>query len=429
MAGGSGRRPEGECAWLRAAQQPDLVNEFDGALNERLAALRAQGLLRELRRVDSPQAARIQIGGRTLLNFASNDYLGLANHPRLKAAAVQALERYGAGSGASRLLCGSLAPHHELEDALAAWKGTEAALTFSSGYATAVGTLCALLGKDDVIFVDRLVHACIIDAARLCGARLRVFRHHDLGALERALRRMDDRNTGVAPSGRRLIVTESVFSMDGDLAPLRELVELKDRFGAWLMLDEAHASGLFGERRRGLAEAYGVAERVEVQMGTLGKAVGAAGGYICGSRVLVDYLVNRARSFIFSTAPTPAAVAAARAGVELIQSAEGADRCQRVWARVEQLKAALTSLGLPLETAQSAILPLIVGAETRAVALADALGHAGVFAPAIRYPTVGRGAARLRLTLTAEHTAGDVAVLIRVLRNALPQITGAGQDH
>jgi 8-amino-7-oxononanoate synthase len=399
------------------------VTEFDIELSQRLALLRQQGLLRELRRVDSAQGPRIEIGGRTLLNFSSNDYLGLANHPALKEAAIKAVERFGSGSGASRLICGSLAPHHELEATLAAWKGTEAALTFASGYATAVGTICALVGKGDTIFVDRLVHACVIDAARLSGAKLRVFPHNDLNSLARALRRTDERDASAAAGpGKRLIVTESVFSMDGDSAPLVELVELKERFGAWLMLDEAHATGLLGQRRSGLAEECGVVDRVEVQMGTLGKAVGAAGGYVCGSRALVDYLVNRARSFIFSTAPAPATAAAARCGVELIQGAEGEERCRRVWARVEQLKNALAALGFPPMNATSAILPLLLGCEARAVALADALRDEGLFAPAIRFPTVARGAARVRITVTADHTEGDVAVLARALRNALPKL-------
>ncbi|HEY4984471.1 MAG TPA: 8-amino-7-oxononanoate synthase, partial [Verrucomicrobiae bacterium] len=295
------------------------MNDFDRELNQRLAALREQGLHRELRRVDSPQGPRIEIGGRMLLNFSSNDYLGLANHPALKAAAIKAVEKFGAGAGASRLICGSLAPFHELEETLAAFKGTEAALSFSTGYAAAIGTITALLGKDDIIIVDKLVHACIVDAARLCGAKLRVFAHNDLNDLEEILKWADSRRQSWSSipraaglSGntlkrelqqpRTLIVTESVFSMDGDHAPLREIVELKNKHGAWLMVDEAHATGLYGKNRRGLAEELGMSDRIEIQMGTLGKALGASGGYICGSRVLIDYLVNRARSFIFSTA-------------------------------------------------------------------------------------------------------------------------------
>ena len=308
------------------------MNKFDEEIDRRLTALREQGLLRELRRVDSPAGTRIRMGGRTLLNFSSNDYLGLANDPQLKAAAIDAVEKFGAGSGAARLICGSLAPHHELDETLAGFKGTEAALSFSTGYATAIGTICALLGKDDVIILDKLVHACIVDAARLSGAKIRVFAHNDLEDLEKILKwagRKIQHPTSDAPPRRRvLIVTESVFSMDGDTAPLREIVALKEKHGAWLMVDEAHATGLYGMNRRGLAEETGVSERIEIQMGTLGKAVGAAGGYICGSRVLIDFLVNRARSFIFSTAPVPAAAAAAAAGIRLIQSSRRAGRAK-----------------------------------------------------------------------------------------------------
>jgi 7-keto-8-aminopelargonate synthetase-like enzyme len=241
----------------------NIVNPFDGDLNKRLDALRAQGLRRELRRVDSPQGTRIRIGGQTLLNFSSNDYLGLANDPLLKDAAIKAVEQFGAGAGASRLICGSLAPHHELEEALAHFKGAEAALGFSSGYATAVGTICALLARDDVIVIDKLVHACIVDAARLSGAQLRVFAHNDLDDLETKLN-WARKHLKSAIGNRQsaiLIVTESIFSMDGDAAPLREIVALKEKYGAWLMVDEAHATGLYGKNRRGLAEELGVGRR------------------------------------------------------------------------------------------------------------------------------------------------------------------------
>src|SRR5258708_7536669 len=219
-------------------------------LSLRLDEIRRQGLYRELRRVDSPQSPRIVVCGKTLLNFSSNDYLGLADHPVLKEAAIKAVERFGSGSGASRLICGSLAPHHELETALAAFKGTESALTFSSGYATAVGTICALAGKDDVLVLDKLVHASIVDAARLSGAKLRVFAHNDLNELEDILRWAGQR-AAPARNPRAIIFTESVFSMDGDLAPLKEIVALKEKYGAWLMVDEAHATGIFGPNRCG----------------------------------------------------------------------------------------------------------------------------------------------------------------------------------
>jgi 8-amino-7-oxononanoate synthase len=390
------------------------MNRFDQQLEEQLEQLRADGLYRELRRVDSPQGTRISVNGQSLLNFSSNDYLGLANHPALREAAARASAEWGAGCGASRLVCGSLGVHHELEEALAVFKGTAAALTFSTGYATALGTIGALLGKDDVIIIDKLVHACVVDAARLCGAKLRVFAHNNPNDLEKKLKwatahtrnsKLETRNT------RTLVVTESVFSMDGDLAPLREIIELKDKYGAWLMLDEAHATGLFGEHRRGLAEACELADRVEIQMGTLGKALGAAGGYICSSRPLIDLLVNRARSFIFSTAPVPAAAAAATAAIRLVQSDEGEVHRARLWQNVDQTKNALINAGWPLPPVQSAIIPLMVGDELKAVELATALRGQHMLIPAIRYPTVARGAARLRLTVTAAHTPEDIAAL------------------
>ena len=392
------------------------MNEFETELARRLAVLHEQGLHRELRRVDSPQAPRLAIDEKSFLNFSSNDYLGLAHHPTLQEAAIRAVEQFGAGSGASRLICGSLAPHHELEEALAAFKGTAAALSFSTGYAAAVGTITALLGKNDIIVIDKLVHACVVDAARLSGAKLRVFAHNDLDDLAKILNWAGQKSRPQAPAARILIVTESVFSMDGDLAPLSEIVALKEKYGAWLMVDEAHATGLFGEKRRGLAEEFGVADRIEIQMGTLGKAAGAAGGYICGSRALIDFLVNRARSFIFSTAPVPASAAAACAGIKLIQSAEGETRRQAVWQRVDQLKNGLIEGAWKLPVVRSAIVPLIIGEETKAVKTAAALRAAGVFIPAIRYPTVARGEARLRLSVTAAHTAEDVRQLLDVLK-------------
>ena len=394
-----------------------MTSDLNNDLCDRLNSLREQGLYRELRRINSPQLPHTQVDGRTLLNFSSNDYLGLANDPVLKEAAIKGIERYGAGSGASRLVCGSLAPHHELEQAIAAFKGAEAALAFSSGYASAVGTICALLDAHDVIVIDKRVHACIVDGARLCGAELRVFAHNDLDHLAKVLRWADRRNSGL--SGKRrprtLIVTESVFSMDGDFALLRDLVELKEKHGAWLMVDEAHATGLYGEKRRGLAEEFGVAGQIEVQMGTLGKALGSAGGYICGSRTLIDYLVNRARSFIFSTAPVPAAVAAATAAVQLIQSYEGELRRNQLWARVDQVKNGLIAAGFVLPPVRSAIIPLVIGDEAKAVEAAAVLREQGVLIPAVRYPTVARGQARLRLTVSAAHAAADAAQLVAVL--------------
>jgi 8-amino-7-oxononanoate synthase len=389
------------------------MNDFDHELGRELASIDEQGLRRQLRCVQSAQGPRVRIDGREYLNFSSNDYLGLANHPLLKQAASRAIEQYGSGAGASRLICGSLHPHYALEEALAAFKGTQAALAFSSGYAAAQGTICALVSRNDVVVLDRLVHASIVDAARLAGAKLRVFAHNDLNDLERILTWASSQQNpapGILSRKRRvLVVTESVFSMDGDLAPLRDIVALKEQHGAWLMVDEAHATGLYGTGGRGLAAAEGVAERVEIQMGTLGKALGSAGGYICGSRNLVDLLINRARSFIFSTAPVPAAAAAATAGVELVQSGEGQQRTRALWHRVSHFLS-LAGPALPIREDRicSAIVPILLGREADAVNAAGKLRERGIFIPAVRYPTVARGKARLRLTLTAAHTDDDI---------------------
>ncbi|HLH56517.1 MAG TPA: 8-amino-7-oxononanoate synthase [Verrucomicrobiae bacterium] len=385
------------------------MNSLEHELSNRLAAVKSQGLLRRLATVDSAQAPRILLDGRELINFSSNDYLGLAAHPRLKEAAVAAVERYGAGAGASRLICGNLKVYQDLEEQLACFKQTAAALSFSTGYAAALGTICALAGPADVLILDKLVHASIVDAARLSKAVLRVFRHNDLAHLEHHLKwargYVESKGSADSHKPQLIVITESVFSMEGDQAQLRPIVELKERYGAWLMVDEAHATGLYGPNRRGLAEQQGVAGQVEIQMGTLGKAAGASGGYICGSRALVDYLVNKARSFIFSTAPVPAAAAAAQAGIALIASDEGEKRRKSLWRLAS--KAAVKTAAPPA----SAIIPIHLGPEEKAVQCAEAMLRKGIFIPAIRYPTVPKGKARLRMTLTAAHTEQDVEFL------------------
>jgi 8-amino-7-oxononanoate synthase len=386
-----------------------MTDSFQEKLADELAEIDSADLRRTVREVASAQGARVELEGREVLNFSSNDYLGLANHPALKEVAVEVIKKFGAGAGAARLISGSQSPHHELERALAAFKGTEAALAFSSGYAAALGTIPALVGQGDVVVLDKLVHASLVDAAKLSGAKLRVCKHNDLADLARIL------EWATGHGGRTLVVAESVYSMDGDLAPLLNLVELKEQHGAWLMLDEAHATGLYGEGRRGVAEEFGVGDRVEVQMGTLGKALGAAGGYICGSIELIDLLRHRARSFVFSTAPMPAQAAAARAGIEVVQSPEGEQRRTRLWSLVDELKNGLIARGWKLPAVQSAILPLTVGAEAEAVALSERLLEAGVFVPAIRYPTVARGEARLRITVSAAHSSEDIEQLLKAL--------------
>ena len=401
-----------------AGRQSSPVHSFEQALGTELAEIDQAGLRRQLRRIDAVEGSCLQHHGQWLVQFASNDYLGLASHPALIEAAQEAAARYGAGSTASRLVCGSLAPHHDLEEAIAAWKGTEAALTFSSGFATALGVIPALLGKDDIVIIDKLVHACCVDAARLSGATLRVFRHNDLDHLAEILA-WSGKQSGPAGRPRRvLIVTESVFSMDGDLAPLREIVELKDRYGAWLMLDEAHATGVLGAKHCGLAEALGVANRVEIQMGTLSKGMGASGGFVAGRRILADFLINSARSFIFSTAPVPAAAAAAMTAIQLLQSAEGGQIVRRLWDNITGFGAVLSRVaGAPAAPA-SPIVPLILGAEAAAMEAAAKLRGRGIFAPAIRYPTVPRGKARLRFSISARHQPADFQALEKALGEA-----------
>ncbi|HEU6448692.1 MAG TPA: 8-amino-7-oxononanoate synthase, partial [Verrucomicrobiae bacterium] len=358
------------------------------------------------------QSPHIDMAGKTFLNFSSNDYLGLANDPALKEAAVRAIEKFGVGSGSSRLICGSIAPFHELEESLAVFKKTQAALTFSSGYATAVGTICALLGKNDIIVLDKLVHACIVDAAKLSGAKIRVFAHNDLNDLEKKLKWAKEGQSRL--QSQILVVTESIFSMDGDAALLREIVELKNRFGAWLMVDEAHATGIFGKNGRGLADEFGVSNQIEIQMGTLGKSLGSSGGYICGSRHLIDFLVNRARSLIFSTAPMPASAAAAAAAIQLLQSDDGNNRRQILQERISQFQSAI---GCRPSAIQSAIVPIILGDEAKTISAAAKLREQNIYVPGIRFPSVARGAARLRVTLSAAHSADDISQLISALNS------------
>lgn len=381
--------------------------------HEQLQALRAQALHRKLREIGSAQGPEVRIVGQQLVNFSSNDYLGLANDPRLREAAKAAIDEFGVGAGASRLISGTQSPHVRLEAALAAWKGTQAALSFSSGYAAAIGTIPALVGKQDVVLLDKLSHASLIDGARLSGAILRVFPHNHLGKLESHLNWAQREH----PGKRILIVTESVFSMDGDRAPLAQLIDLKKRFGALLFLDEAHAIGVIGSNGRGLAAELGIESDVDVQMGTLSKALGVSGGYICGSRSLIEWLVNRARSFIFSTAPPPAVAAAALAAVDFLGSSEGEERRKILWKRIGALRASLPrrpwdgpASAIP-SSAGSAIHPWMVGDEQGAIDLARSLQTEGFLVPAIRYPTVAKGAARLRITVTAAHTEAQISAL------------------
>jgi 8-amino-7-oxononanoate synthase len=382
------------------------MQPFDSQWSAELSSLEEQGLRRSLRIIENTVGTGIIVDGRELRNFSSNDYLGLASHPRVAEAMSEAARTWGTGSTASRLICGTTREHAALEEELAAAKGTEAALVFSTGVAAASGTIPSLVGRGDVVIVDKLAHACLIDAIHASGAKLRVFPHNDLGKLEAHLQWA--RRTH--PRGRALIVTESVFSMDGDLAPLRDIVALKEQHGALLLLDEAHAVGIRGMGAQGLAGELGLGDRIEIQMGTLGKALGVSGGYIAGSRVLIDLLVNRARSFIFSTAPSPAIAAACRAALRIVKSREG----DGLRAKLQE-NLCLLAEGLKIPVPPSAIVPLVLGSEERALAASSRVLEAGFFVPAIRYPTVPRNTARLRITMSAAHRPEQVQDLAATL--------------
>jgi len=380
-------------------------------IESQLADIRSRALLRQLRHIDTPQQPRTTSDARPLINFSSNDYLGLASDPILREAAKSSIDQWGVGAGASRLVCGGLPPHAQLERDLAAFKRTDAALAFSSGYAAALGTLGALAGPEDVIILDKLSHASLIDGARLSRANIRVFPHNHLGKLESHLRWARE----TVPDGRIVVVTESVFSMDGDRAPVEEIVAIKNRYGALLLLDEAHATGVIGEHGRGLADKSGVASMVDLQMGTLGKALGSAGGYLCARRPIIDLLINRARSFIYSTAPLPAAASAASAALAFLQTPAGRERQETLWQRIGDFIREAPDRLLPEGSVRSAIIPIIIGDEDKATAAAQWLREKGFLVPAIRYPTVGRGSARLRITLSAAHTQDQVASLCAAL--------------
>lgn len=384
------------------------AQSWTAMLEEELKLQRERHLWRELRPLDGTQGPEIEWAGRRVVNFSSNDYLGLAAEPVLIEVMQEAVGRYGVGAGASRLISGNQSPHRQLDEALADFKKTEAALSYSCGFSTAVGTIPALVGTGDVILMDKLCHACLVDGARLSGATLRIFPHNEVGRLEEQLRWARAK----FPHGRLLILTESVFSMDGDWAPLRELVAVKEKFGAWLLVDEAHGVGVLGPGGRGLVEELGLSDAVEIQMGTLGKALGVAGGYIAGSRALVDLLINRSRSFIFSTAPPPAQAAAAAAAVRWVQTPDGITRLEALTSNRRQW----SDLNDAETMAPSAIIPIAVGGEGRAVEMASAFLQEGLFVPAVRFPTVPKGKARLRLTLTARHTAEHLRAVADLLK-------------
>lgn len=368
---------------------------------EELDDLRAQGLFRVMRRVRGEQSAHIDLDGREVLLLCSNNYLGLADHQALKEAAIKAVERYGAGSGASRLVSGDMELHEALEERIAAFKGTEAALLFNTGYGANTGIIPALAGRGDAVFCDRLNHASIVDGALLSRAKFVRYPHNDMKALRRLLQ---DTET----SGRRLIVTDGVFSMDGDIAPLAELAALKREFGALLMVDDAHGAGVLGERGRGSTELCGVMADIDIHMGTLGKALGGFGAYAAASREIVDILINRGRSFIFSTSLPPAVLGAAIAAFDLMDSEEGAQLRLRLARNAELFRSALNGEGFDTMGSATQIVPVLVGGAAEAMEFSRALLDEGIFVQGIRPPTVPAGSCRLRCTLMATHAEADL---------------------
>lgn len=361
-----------------------------------LHELETAGLLRRISPIHSAPGPRVVKYGRECWNFASNDYLGLSAHEMVKDAFREGIDRYGTGSTASRLVCGTQPPHIALEELLAQIKQTQAALTFSSGYATALGTIPVIAGKGDFIILDKLCHASLVDASRLSGATLRVFPHNNLDKLSRLLVSIRKKS----PTATILVVTESVFSMDGDLCPLREIVELTEDHGALLFLDEAHAIGVLGTHGMGLAEELGLQGRIPFQMGTLSKAVGLSGGYIAASRAWIDLFVNRARSFIFSTAPPPVVAHAAKTSLELIASDDGVSLREKLFSNIRLLA-----------EHPSPIIPHILGGNLETLRAAENLEESGFLVPAIRFPTVPRGTARLRVSISAAHPPEAVIAL------------------
>jgi len=371
-----------------------------------LAEQEAAGLLRRMQAIDGPQETWIERDGRRVLLLCSNNYLGLAAHPALAEAAVATLRETGVGAGASRLISGSMRLHHLLEERLAQWKGAEAGLVFPTGYHANIGAITALVGRGDAIFSDQLNHASLIDGCRLSGAEVQVFPHNDVAALARLL--------AASRARRKLVVVDSVFSMDGDLAPLPDLCELADRHQAYLMVDEAHGTGVLGPTGAGAVEHFGLHGRVDVQMATLGKALGAAGAVVCAARPVVDLLVNRARSFIYTTGLPPAVAAAALAAIDVVRREP--QRLGSMRANARRLREELRACGYDVPAGETPIIPVLVGDSGAALDLSRRLLERGVFVQAIRPPTVPRGTARLRVTVMASHTRDDLDFAVDAFR-------------
>jgi 8-amino-7-oxononanoate synthase len=381
-------------------------------IGQRLEELERLGLSRRLRLVSGPQGPTVLIDGKPVLLLCSNNYLGLADHPSVREAAADAAMRWGVGAGASRLVSGTMTIHRRLEERLADFEGSEACLLFGSGYLANIGTIGALAGRGDAVFSDELNHASIVDGCRLSRAEVVVYRHRDVEHLDWSMRRHGSRDN----STRRLIVTDSVFSMDGDVAPLAEIAELADVHDARVMVDEAHATGNLGPGGRGAVAEAGLEGEIDVVVGTLGKALGSYGAYVCASAEMIRYLINTARPLIYSTAPSPPAVAGALAALTLLR--ERPHRVQRLRSNARVLRRALAAEGFPVADVEMQIVPLIVSEEGAAMRLCQEALERGVFAQAIRPPTVAAGSSRLRLTAMASHTASELEMAASVFGEA-----------
>jgi len=373
-----------------------------GYLAAELDELKAKGLYRMPRVLEGKQEHDANFDGREVVNLSSNNYLGLTTHPKLIAAEHAAIDRFGAGSGSVRTIAGTMRDHVILEERIAAFKHTEASLIYQSGFTANAGTVSAVLGKEDVIVSDELNHASIIDGCRLSRAKIAVFKHGDVADMRRVLEEVKGNYR------RTLVITDGVFSMDGDIAPLPDIVEVAEQYQAIIMVDDAHASGVVGKEGRGTVDHFGLHGRVHIQVGTLSKAIGCLGGYVAGSRTLIDYLIHKARPFLFSTSHPPAVTAAALAAFELLQTEEGHQLIDQLWDNTRYFKAGLNRLGFNTGNSETPITPVIVGDGALAMQLSDRLFQEGVFAQGIGFPTVPNDKSRVRTIVTATHTREDL---------------------
>ena len=368
-------------------------------LEDAMGQLRAEGLYRRLRVLHGELRPSSRFDGKDVINLSSNNYLGLTTHPKLREAALRAVTELGVGSGSVRTIAGTMELHMELERRIAAFKKTEAAVVFQSGFAANAGTVAAVLGKEDLILSDELNHASIIDGARLSRATIRVFPHRDVEALRKLLEE-------TAEVKRRLVITDGVFSMDGDIAPMPGITAMAREHGAIMMVDDAHASGVLGKAGRGTVDHFGLHGQVDIQVGTLSKAIGVLGGYVCGSKTLIEYLYHRARPFLFSTSHPPAVAAACLAAFDVLESEP--ELIARLWSNTERFKKGLVRTGFDTGTSETPITPILVGDAELAMKFSDRLFERGVFAQGIGYPTVAKGKARLRTIVTATHTPEEL---------------------